>query len=107
MWALVPEVIEYGEYLTGKRLSGLIYSVIGFFFKCGMALGGAIPILVLSQFGYIANQAQSLQALTGILIGTAVIPAVVLILAIVNINFYNLNDKKLSEVKYTLDERTS
>lgn len=38
MWALVPEVIEYGEYLTGKRLSGLIYSVIGFFFKCGMAL---------------------------------------------------------------------
>ncbi len=40
MWALIPETIEYGEYKTGKRMGGLIYAIIGFFFKFGMALGG-------------------------------------------------------------------
>ncbi len=107
MWALIPETIEYGEYVTGKRLSGLIYSLIGFFFKCGMALGGAIPGLVLSQFGFVANQAQSSQALFGILIGTALIPAIVLALALVNINFYNIDDKKLSQIRAALKERAA
>jgi GPH family glycoside/pentoside/hexuronide:cation symporter len=107
MWALIPETIEYGEYVTGKRLSGLIYSLIGFFFKCGMALGGAIPGLILSQFGFVANQAQSSQALFGILIGTALIPAIVLALALVNINFYNIDDKKLSQIRAALKERAA
>ncbi|KHF40114.1 MFS transporter [Halalkalibacter okhensis] len=107
MWALIPETIEYGEYVTGKRLSGLIYSLIGFFFKCGMALGGAIPGLVLAQFGFVANQAQSSQALFGILIGTALIPAIVLALAMVNINFYNIDDQKLAKIREALRERAA
>ncbi|GAE27353.1 xyloside transporter XynT [Halalkalibacter wakoensis JCM 9140] len=107
MWALIPETIEYGEYKTGKRLSGLIYSLIGFFFKCGMALGGAIPGLVLAQFGFVANQVQSSQALFGILIGTALIPAIVLILALININFYNIDDKKLAYIREALKERAA
>lgn len=105
MWALVPETIEYGEYVTGKRLSGLIYAIIGFFFKCGMALGGAIPGVILSQFGYVANEAQTPHALTGILIATAVIPAITLILALVDINFYNLDEKKHSKILNALKER--
>lgn len=107
MWALIPETIEYGEYVTGKRLSGLIYSIIGFFFKCGMALGGAIPGLVLAQFGYVANQAQTSEALTGILIGTAVIPAVIMLLAMVDINFYSIDDKKQKQVAAALKERAA
>ncbi|MBU9710328.1 MFS transporter [Evansella tamaricis] len=107
MWALIPETVEYGEYVTGKRLSGLIYSMIGFFFKCGMALGGAVPGLVLSQSGFVANQAQSSTSLTGILIATAVIPAIILIAAMVNINFYSIDEKKRSEIQAALKERAA
>ncbi|MDQ0229653.1 MFS transporter [Metabacillus malikii] len=107
MWALVPETIEYGEYVTGKRLSGLIYAIIGFFFKCGMALGGAIPGVILSQFGYVANETQTSHALLGILIATAVIPAVILLLAMVDINFYNLDNKKHTEVIEELKRRAN
>ena len=48
MWALVPEVISYGEYKTGKRISGIVNALTGIFYKAGMALGGVVPGLVLA-----------------------------------------------------------
>jgi len=105
MWALIPETIEYGDYKTGKRLGGLIYAMIGFFFKFGMALGGIVPGLVLQQFGYVADQAQTSEALTGILITTAVIPAILLAVALFVINFYPLDERKYAEVVSVLERR--
>lgn len=51
MWALVPEVISYGEYKHGKRISGIVNALTGIFYKAGMALGGVVPGLVLSLSG--------------------------------------------------------
>ncbi|UOE58745.1 MFS transporter [Priestia filamentosa] len=105
MWALIPETIEYGEYKTGKRMGGLIYSVIGFFFKFGMAIGGIIPGFVLDKFGYIANQVQTPEALTGILITTTIIPVVFLVLAVINIYFYNLDEEEYAKIVRELENR--
>lgn len=105
MWALIPETIEYGEYKTGKRLSGMIYAIIGFFFKFGLALGGIIPGFMLAHFGYVANQVQTPEALSGILITTTLIPIVFLIVAIVDISFYNLDDKKYKDIIQVLENR--
>ncbi|MCM3790162.1 MFS transporter [Domibacillus indicus] len=105
MWALIPETIEYGEYKTGKRMGGLIYAIIGFFFKFGMALGGIVPGLVLDKFGYVANQVQTPEALTGILITTTVVPVIFLILAMIDINFYNLDEKKYAKMVRELENR--
>lgn len=105
MWALIPETIEYGEYKTGKRLSGMIYAIIGFFFKFGLALGGIIPGFMLARFGYIANQVQTPEALEGILLTTTIIPIVFLIIAIIDISFYNLDDKKYKEIIEVLESR--
>ncbi len=52
MWALIPEVISYSEYTTGKRISGIVNALTGIFFKAGMALGGVIPGAVLAYTGY-------------------------------------------------------
>lgn len=52
MWALIPEVISYGEYTTGKRISGIVNALTGIFFKAGMALGGVVPGFVLAFCGY-------------------------------------------------------
>ena len=105
MWALIPETIEYGEYKIGKRLSGLIYAIIGFFFKFGMALGGIVPGLILERFGYAAGQVQTPEALTGILLTTTVVPVIFLILAMIDINFYNLSDEKYAKVVRELENR--
>ena len=56
MWALVPEVIEYSERLTGRRVSGVINAIVGVFFRVGLALGNVAAGLVLSWTGYRAAQ---------------------------------------------------
>ena len=61
MWALVPEVISYAEYKTGRRISGIVNALTGIFFKAGMALGGVVPGIVLAETGYrVTAQANTL-----------------------------------------------
>ena len=52
MWALVPEVISYAEYTSGKRIAGIVNALTGIFYKAGMALGGVVPGAVLAFTGY-------------------------------------------------------
>ena len=105
MWALIPETIEYGEYKTGKRLSGMIYAIIGFFFKFGLALGGIVPGFMLAHFGYVANAVQTPEALEGILITTTIIPIIFLAVALIDISFYGLDDKRYHEIVTELERR--
>jgi GPH family glycoside/pentoside/hexuronide:cation symporter len=107
MWALIPETIEYGEWKTNKRLGGMIYSVICFFFKCGNALGGMIPGIVLSMSGYVAKQAQTPEALHGILIATAIVPICLYSISIVCMRFYNLDKETYNKISKELKERNA
>ncbi len=52
MWALIPEVISFSEFTTGKRISGIVNALTGIFYKAGMALGGVVPGAVLAFTGY-------------------------------------------------------
>ena len=62
MWALIPEVISYGEYTTGKRISGIVNALTGIFYKAGMALGGVVPgyVLFYTQYKPAAEEASTL-----------------------------------------------
>jgi len=59
MWALVPEVISYGEYTTNRRISGIVNALTAVFLKAGMALGGAVPGWVLAWTHYKAKESES------------------------------------------------
>ncbi len=52
MWALIPEVISYAEFTSGKRIAGIVNALTGIFYKAGMALGGVVPGAVLAFTGY-------------------------------------------------------
>jgi Na+/melibiose symporter-like transporter len=52
MWVLVPEVISYAEYTTGRRIAGIVNALTGLFFKAGFAIGGVIPQWVAGFAGY-------------------------------------------------------
>lgn len=52
MWALVPEVVEYSERITGRRIAAIVHSIIGIFFRLGMAFGKILPGAVLAWTGY-------------------------------------------------------
>ena len=107
MWALVPEVIAYGEYTTGKRIAGIVNALTGIFFKAGMALGGVVPGLVLAWVGFNAEAAvQTPLALQGILWLVCVIPAVLLLLAIWIISKYELSDERMDEINREIEARS-
>ena len=105
MWSLVPDTIEYGELKTGKRREGIVYSIIGFFFKFGMALGGLIPGFVLSMTGYVAKAQQTPEAIMGIRALNGIIPIVLTIGMLILIKKYPLTENKYKEIIKELHER--
>ncbi len=106
MWALVPEVISYGEYVHGRRISGIVNALTGIFYKAGMALGGVVPGLVLAFVGFRNGAyAQSATAQQGILWLVAVIPAILLLLAMFIISKYELDDDKIDEINREIEAR--
>ena len=106
MWALVPEVIAFGEYTTGRRIAGIVNALTGIFFKAGMALGGVVPGLVLAWVGFNAGAAeQTPLALQGILWLVCVIPAVLLGLAIWIISQYDLSDERMDVINKEIESR--
>lgn len=61
MWALIPEVISFAEYTSGKRIAGIVNALTGIFFKAGMALGGVVPGFVLAFSNYkVSEQANTM-----------------------------------------------
>lgn len=106
MWALVPEVVSYGEYTTGRRIAGIVNALTGIFFKAGMALGGVVPGLVLAWVGFNAEKSvQTPLAEQGILWLVCVIPAILLALAIWIISKYELTDEKMDEINKAITEK--
>jgi Na+/melibiose symporter-like transporter len=59
MWALVPEVISFAEYTTGRRIAGIVSALTGIFFKAGMSIGGSAPGWILGAVGYKALPAEA------------------------------------------------
>jgi len=108
MWALVPEVISYGEYKTGKRISGIVNALTGIFYKAGMALGGVVPGLVLAYVEFDKDNAttQSPMAEKGILWLVAVIPAILLVLAMYVISKYELDDVTIDKINRDIESRS-
>lgn len=99
MWALVPEVVTFGEYINGRRVAGIVTALICIFMKAGMALGGVIPGLVLDAVGYRpAQQMQSDFTLQGIVWLVTFIPALLMLIGGFVISRYELTDKRMDEI---------
>ena len=106
MWALVPEVVSYGEYTSGKRIAGIVNALTGIFFKLGMALGGVVPGAVLAFVGFDAKLTQQTAfAEQGILWLVCVIPAILLFLAMWIISKYELEDDVIDKINAEIEAR--
>ena len=108
MWALIPEVVSYGEYTSGRRISGIVNALTGIFFKAGMALGGVVPGIVLSIVGFDAKLAeQTAFAEQGILWLACVIPAILLLVAMYVISKYELEDDVIDNINKEIEARAN
>lgn len=93
------------EYKTGVRTDGTAYATYGLATKLGNAIGGAVGILIMGAFGYVANAQQTEQALRGINITVNLIPAILYFLAVACCFLWNLSDKDADDIRASLIER--
>lgn len=75
LWALMADSVDYGQWKTDVRITGLNFSATLFALKMGVAVGGALATAMLGWFGYVANQAQTPEAIQGIAVVFGLAPA--------------------------------
>ncbi len=105
VFAMYADCADYGEYKTGRRTTGLIYSAGGFAAKFGLALGAGLSGFLLAGVGFVANAEQSETAMLGIRLMYTIYPAILLVLGTVSLYFYNLSDQKVRDIEVELDTR--
>ena len=105
MWAMLADTADYSEWKTHRRATGLIFSATNMSIKSGVAIGGAAIMWVLAWYGYEANAVQSPGSIFGIKMLMSWIPAVIAILCIIPLLFYNLDEKELAVIEAELKER--
>ncbi|WP_434931683.1 glycoside-pentoside-hexuronide (GPH):cation symporter [Shewanella sp. HL-SH5] len=106
LWAKMADAVDYGQYKTGVRITGMIYSSIIFFIKLGVAVGGAAAGWLLSGYGYQADTAQTPETLKGILMSFTLFPAIGSILVAVVMSWYTLDSAKVDEIHLQLNKQT-
>lgn len=105
VWSMYADCADYGEWKTGRRTTGLIFSASQFAQKMGLAVGAGLSGFVLSLFGFVANQDQSESAMIGIRLMFSIFPAVLAMLSAFAIFFYGLNSNKVRQIEKGLAER--
>ena len=105
VFAMNADCADYGEWKSGRRTTGLIYSGGGFAAKLGLAVGAGLAGYILALFGFIANEPQTETALLGIRLMITVFPAVLSLLGAVAILFYRLDRSLVARIETELEER--
>ena len=106
-WAFISDAIEYGEWKTGYRSEGTIYSLFIFFRKISQAVAGFVPGIVLAMVGYVANQEyQTETAIEGIRGLMFMYSGVMAVATVLVMAFgYKLTDQRYQEIMTDLNQR--
>jgi Na+/melibiose symporter-like transporter len=105
IWAMFADVVDFGEWQTGRRTTGVIYATILFGLKAGLSLGGAIAGWLLSGYGYQAGAVQTEKALLGIRMTASIYPAIFLVIVVVCLLCYKISKKMNIQIQDELAER--
>ena len=99
MWVMMADVADYGEWLQGKRMDGVIFSTFLAVLKLGMAISGAIVGWTLGLSGYVANAPeQTSVAMYCIVALFTVVPGLLSLAAFATLRWYKLDDNTMKSI---------
>ncbi|CAI0985683.1 MFS transporter [Serratia fonticola] len=105
-WALVSDTVEYGEWKTGVRSEGTVYTGFTFFRKVSQGLAGFFPGVMLAYIGYVPNVAQGPGTLEGLRQLIFLYPCGLAVLTALTMGlFYHLTEKNYLKIVGELEER--
>ncbi len=105
-WAILPDTVEYGEYLSGKRNEGVLYSLMTLARKVASSITLPAVLLLLDWSGYVPNAPQQ-NPLTITTIGFmfAGIPTILFLIGLITALRFPLTRARFNEIKAELDLR--
>ncbi len=96
-WALVPDTVDYGEWKTGIRAEGKVYTGYTFSRKIAAGLAGFLPGMLLTLIGYVPNVEQTADTILGMRSLMFIIPAALAVIAALSMSlFYHLDEKRFA-----------
>lgn len=107
VWAMYADCADYGEWKTRRRATALIFSTLQFAQKMGLAVGAGLAGIILSLFGFIANEVQTSTSIAGIRFMFSIMPAMLAAMGAAAIVFYRINSATIRQVEKELAERHS
>lgn len=104
-WAMVPDCIDFAEWKYGVQPNGLFTSAFTFVQKCGIAIGGFLSGMLLGIAGFVANQEQIKSSFNMILSLRNFVPAILFVLTIAILYFYEITPEKTKQISEELERR--
>ncbi|MEH8265468.1 glycoside-pentoside-hexuronide (GPH):cation symporter, partial [Aeromonas veronii] len=105
-WSLMADVDDYGEWKTGKRITGISFSGNLFFLKVGLAIAGAMVGFLLSWYGYDASaSAQSASTVNGIMLLFTVIPGIGYLITAGVVRLLKVDRELMKTIQIELEQR--
>jgi len=105
-WSLMADVDDYGEWKTGKRITGISFSGNLFFLKLGLAIAGAMVGFLLSWYGYDAGaKQQGPDAINGIMMLFTIIPAVGYLITAGVVRLLKVDRELMKRIQTDLEQR--
>ncbi len=102
---LAADAVDYGEYLTNKRIEGMGSAIVSFSQKLSNGLAAGMVGWILALTGYVANEVQNPATIFGISFMFAWLPAILLVLVILSFKFVYKYDEEEPKVLAELARR--
>lgn len=102
LWSMYADCVDYSEYKTRRRATGLIFSSSSMSQKLGWAFGSALTGWLLGYFGFQANTIQSDDTLNGIRMFLSFFPAIGALLSAIFVFFYPLDEARVINISESL-----
>jgi len=102
--SMLADTVEYGEWKTGVRGEGILFSTFGITNKIGYAIGGSLSAFLLAGAGYVPNVVQNEQVLNVILYMLTLFPIIAGVLAIITLLFYKIDNRRYEDILKDLNK---
>jgi melibiose permease len=105
---MLADAVDYGEYNTGKRNEGIVFSTLTFLSKVAKAFGELFSIVILgiTKFGGQDSMEVTPAALAGFKFQLYMLPPILLVLAFLLYHFkFKLNPERVAEIQEELARR--
>ena len=104
-FSMFTDIAEFIDWKSGQQMTGLTVSASIFGVKVGTGLGAFVAGFTLELTGFVRDVPQTQEALDGINLAFATLPALSLLPGGIAMLFYHLSHEKMREVEADLAAR--